>query len=102
MVPAVHLALALFFFPTLILSEPLHVPLTHRRHTKLIRDWTDEANNIRKRYGYPIATSQSRRSSRREVAGIPLFDQVDIQVVIVFRFISTYHKNRVQILILLI
>ena len=44
MAPAVHLALALFFLPTLILSEPLHISLTHRRQTKSIRDWADEAN----------------------------------------------------------
>jgi hypothetical protein len=82
MAPAVHLALALLFFPALILSEPLHVPLTRRRQTKLI-NWTDEANRLRIRYGYPTATSHSRRSNRRAVAGIPVFDQVDIVIVFV-------------------
>ena len=48
------LTLALLFLPTLILSEPLHVPLTHKRQTKLIRNWTDE---LRKRYGYPTASA---------------------------------------------
>ena len=76
MAPTVHLALALLFFPTLILSEPLHVPLTHRRQTGLI-NWTDKANQIRIKYGYPTATSQSP-SNRRAVAGIPLLDQVGI------------------------
>ena len=86
MAPGVHLVLALLLLlPTPILSEPLHVPITYRRHTKLIRDWTNEANNIRKRYGYPIATPK-RRSNRRAAAGIPILDQVDI---IVFDF---YHQ----------
>jgi hypothetical protein len=84
MAPAIHLALALLLFPTLILSEPLHVPLTRRRQTKLT-NWTDQANKIRYRYGYPLATSQSRRSNRRASAGIPVLDQVHI--VIVFYFI---------------
>jgi len=76
MAPAVHLALALFFLPTLILSEPLHVSLTHRRQTKLISNWADEANKLRVKYGYPLATSQRRRSSRRATsAGIPILDQ---------------------------
>ena len=80
MAPAVRLALALalLFFPTVILSEPLHLPLTRRRQTKLI-NWTDEANKLRIRYGYPTATSpQSHRSSRHVVVGIPVLDQVDI------------------------
>ena len=76
----VHLALALLFFPTYILSEPLHVPLTRRRQTKLI-NWTDEANKIRLRYGYPTATSH--RSNSRAVVGIPVLDQVDIVIVFV-------------------
>ena len=100
MAPAV-LALVLFFLPTLILSETLHVPLTHRRQTKSIRDWADEANKLRKRYGYSSATSQSRRSNRRDaVADIPLlFDQVDIFYC--FCFISTHYKNRVVITLLI-
>ena len=81
MAPAVHLVLALLFFPTLILSESLHVPLTRRHRTKL--NSFDEANKIRRRYGYPIATSQSHRSNRRAVAGIPMNDQVDIVIVFV-------------------
>ena len=85
MAPAIHLSLAFFFLPTLILSEPLHVSLTHRRQTKLIRDWACEANKIRKRYGYPTTTSPSRRSNRRTAVteGIPILDQVDIVIVIV-------------------
>ena len=77
MAPGLHLALALLLLlPTLILSEPLHVPMTYRRHTELICDWTNKAKNIRKRYGYPIATSK-RCSGRRAVAGIAILDQVD-------------------------
>jgi hypothetical protein len=83
MAPAARLAFALLYFPTLILSEPVHVTLTHRRHSKSIRTWTDEANKLRRRYGYPIATSQSRRSNRRAVVGIPMLDQVDIVIVFV-------------------
>ena len=83
MAPAIHLALALLFFPTLILSEPLHVPLARRRQTKLI-NWTDEANKIRTRYGYPPASSRSHhRSNSRAIAGIPVLDQVDIIIVFI-------------------
>lgn len=85
MAPGVHLVLALLLLPTLILSEPIHVPITYRRRTKLTRDWTHEANIIRKRYGYQLATS--RRSKIRAVAGIPILDQVNI--VIVFHL---YHQ----------
>ena len=83
MAPALHLALALLFFPTVILSDSLHVPLTHRRQTKSIRDWADEANRLRRRYGYPTATPQSRHPNSRAIAGIPMLDQVDIVIVIV-------------------
>jgi len=64
-----------YFFPTLILSESLHVPLTYRRQTKSIRNWADEANKLRRRYGYSMATSESRRSSSRAIVGIPTLDQ---------------------------
>ena len=101
MAPALHLALALLFFPTVILSDSLHLPLTLRRQTKSIRNWADEANRLRRRYGYPTATSQSRRSNSREIAGIPILDQVDI-VIVIDIVSSTHHKNRVQILITLL
>ena len=82
MAPAVHLALALLLFPAFILSEPLHVPLA-RRQTRLI-NWTDEANKLRIRYGYPMAPSPlSHRSNRRAVAGVPVLDQVGIVIVFV-------------------
>ena len=81
MAPAVRLAFALLFFPSLILSEPLHVTLTHRRQPNSIRTWTDEANKLRRRYGYPIASR--RRSNSRAVVDIPMIDQVDIIIVIV-------------------
>ena len=100
MTPAVHLALILLFFPTLILSDsPFHVPLTHRRPTKSVRNWADEANRLRRRYGYN--TTQSRRSYSRAIQGIPILDQVDIDIDIVI-VSSTHHKNRVQIQVTLL
>ena len=81
MAPSFHLVLALLFFPTLILSELLHVPLIRRHPTNL--NLFDEANKIRKRYGYSTATSRTHRSNRRAVAGIPILDQVNIVIVIV-------------------
>ena len=87
MAPPVHLALALLFFPTLILSEPFHLPLTRRRHTELI-NWTDKANQIRIKYGYATA---SRRSSRRSVAGVPILDQVDI---VFFLFLFYFNSSQ--------
>ena len=98
MTPAVHLALIFLFFPTLILSDSLHVPLTHRRQTK-VRNWADEANKIRRRYGYN--TAQSRRSNSRAIQGIPILDQVGIVIVIVI-VSSTHHKNRVKIQVTLL
>ena len=87
MAPGVHLTLtlALLFFPSLILSESLHVPLGHRRQTKLSGNWGDEANKIRRRYGYQTVPSQSRRSNRRASSvGIPILDQVGIVIVFFF------------------
>lgn len=100
MAPALHLALAFLLFPTLILSEPLHVSLTHRRQTRSIGNWADEANKLRKRYGYATAPSHRRRSSRRAAADIPILDQVDI--VIVLCFTSTHHKYREEIRVTLL
>ena len=101
MAPAVHLALALLLFSTVILAEPLHIPLTRRRQTRLI-NWTDEANKLRIKYGYPTASSsQSHRSNRRALAGIPVLDQVDIVYCFVFLY-QLKHMNRVQILVTLL
>lgn len=70
-----HFFLALLFCPTIILADPLHVPIRRRSPTK--RDWKREANNIRAKYGYK-PSSPVHRSNRRgtgSVAGIPLLDQ---------------------------
>ena len=87
MAPALHLALALLFSPTLILSDSLHVPLTHRRQTKLTvigltKQTRLNKRRLRRRYDYPTAsaTSESRCSNSREIAGIPMLDQVDIVI----------------------
>jgi cathepsin D len=72
MAPAIYFALVLLFIPTVILAEPVHIPIARRRPIKS-RDWNQEANNLRKRYGYP--TSLSPFSSRRAVSGIPVLDQ---------------------------
>ena len=79
MAPAIRLALALLFFPALILSEPFHVPLSRRRQTKLM-NWAHEANKLRHKYGYstPLAPSQIYRSNRRATADIPMLDLVHI------------------------
>ena len=77
MAPAIRLALTLLLFPALILSEPLHVPLSRRRQTKVM-NWAHEANNLRHKYGYLIPPSQIYRSNRRATADIPMLDQVHI------------------------
>ena len=79
MAPAIRLALALLLFPALILSEPLHVPLSRRRQTKLM-NWAHEANKLRHKYGYliPLAPSQIYVSNRRATADIPMLDLVHI------------------------
>ena len=90
MAPAIRLALALLLLPALILSEPLHVPLSRRRQTKaMTRNWAHEANKLRQKYGYAIIHSQTYRSNRRATADsdIPIFDQVHI-------FLCYYVLNR--------
>lgn len=82
--PAVYLALVLLFFSTVILAEPLHVPVSRRRHIEK-RNWNQEANRLRRRYGYLTGPSpQSFRSNKRAVAGIPILDQVNIVIVLFY------------------
>ena len=101
MAPAIRLALALLLVPALILSEPLHVPLSRRRRTHSM-NWVHEANRMRLKYGYSIPTSQSHRSNRRATAdNIPIFDEVHIFIYL-FCFKSTHHKNRVLIIAILL
>lgn len=94
MAPPVYLALVLLFFPTVIFAEPLHVPIARRRQIAT-RDWNQEANRLRKRYGYRQATSPpSHRSNRRGVADIPVFDQVDIVIVLFYNQLITRIGSR--------
>jgi hypothetical protein len=81
MTPAIYLALVLLFIPNVILAEPLHIPVARRRQIKS-RDWNQEANKLRKRYGYPIARSPF--PSRRTVNEVPVLDQVDIVIVLFY------------------
>lgn len=93
MPPALYLALLLLLFPSVILSEPVHVPLTRRRqNTANEFFWHDAANNLRSKYGYPVVTSQTRRSNRRAVGGVGILDQVDLQVVIVLSHFNSSQK----------
>ena len=83
MAPAVYFALVLLFFPTVILAEPLHIAVARRRPAT--RNWNQEANKLRKRYGYATIPSKSHRSNRRgTVADIPVLDQVDIVIILFF------------------
>lgn len=93
MPPAVYFALLLLFSPTVILAEPVHVPLTRRLPSPgSQRPWHDIANNLRSKYGYPVVTSQTRRSNRRAVGGVGILDQVDLQVVIVLSHFNSSQK----------
>ena len=80
MAPAVYLALVLLFFPTVILAELLHVPVTRRQIKS--RDWNFEANRLRKRYGYPASIPLNHRTNSRAVVGIDVLDQVDTVIVL--------------------
>jgi hypothetical protein len=80
MAPAVHLALALLIIPTVILADPLHIPIAHRQIKS--RDWNDEANKLRKRYGYSSVVRPRR--NRREVSGISVLDLPDSDEVNIF------------------
>ena len=88
MAPAVYLLLSLLFFPTVILADPFHIPVVRRRQANTARDWHQEANRLRARYGYATLPSpRSHPSNRRTVSGIPVLDQVNI--VIVFFYIDS-------------
>lgn len=81
MPPAVYFALLLLFSPTVILAEPVHVPLTRRLPSPgSERPWHDIANNLRSKYGYQTVSPRTRRSSKRTVGGVAMIDQVDLQV----------------------
>ena len=81
MPPAVYFALLLLFSPTVILAEPVHVPLTRRLPSPgSQRPWHDIANNLRSKYGYQTVSPHTRRSSKRTVGGVAMIDQVDLQV----------------------
>ena len=73
MPPAVYLALLLLFFPTVILAEPIHVPITLLRRSALI-DWNAVADKLRIRYNYSPISSLSKK---RAVSGQQVFDQVE-------------------------
>lgn len=85
MAPAIYFALILLFIPTVIIAEPVHMPIARRRPIKS-RDWNLEANRLRKRYGYP--SINSRLAGRGAVSGIPVLDQVHI-VNVMFYIISS-------------
>lgn len=88
MAPAIYLALVILFFPNLILAEPQHIPVAHRRNI-YPRDseyWARQANGLRVRYGY--STPLSHRTNRRAVGGVEILDQVDIFIVSFFNINS--------------
>ena len=93
MAPAIRLALSLLLFPALIISEPLHVPLSLQHQTKSM-NWAHEANKLRQKYGYsiPPGPSQIYRSNRRATADIPMLDQVHIFLML-FCFKLTHYKR---------
>jgi hypothetical protein len=82
MQPAAYLALVLLFFPTVILAEPIHVPITRRHPTpRNSAGWGRVANNVRSKYGIP---TQTPLSIRRAVGAIAMDDQVDIVIVLFY------------------
>jgi hypothetical protein len=92
MAPAIYFALVLLFVPTVILAEPVHIPIARRRPVKS-KNWNREANSIRKRYGY--STTIAPLSGRQAAAQIPVLDQVHIFFIDMIYIISSQHIDRV-------
>ena len=70
-----YLALALLFLPSIILADPLHIPLS-RRHQQS-RDYNAIAERMRTKYSRSLNSYQHRSNRRATVNGISIFDQVN-------------------------
>ena len=82
-----HLVLALLLFPTIILAEPVHIPISHRSSSSSKLDINAEAKRLRTKYRRPVSDSGAQPNKRTAVAGTSISYQVFLTLS------SLFHMN---------